>query len=46
MPADRKWYRNWAVSQLLVHTMRDLDLGWPLPDGINLKAMRRELLAE
>ncbi len=46
VPADRKWYRNWAVSQLLVHSMRDLELGWPLPDGINLKAMRRELLAE
>ena len=46
VPADRKWYRNWAVSQLLVETLRDLDLGWPTPDGINLKAMRRELLAE
>jgi PPK2 family polyphosphate:nucleotide phosphotransferase len=46
VPADRKWYRNWAVSQLLVETLRDLDLGWPEPDGVNLKAMKRELLAE
>jgi PPK2 family polyphosphate:nucleotide phosphotransferase len=29
IPADRKWYRNWAITRLLVEHLRDLDLGWP-----------------
>ncbi|MGJ6979079.1 PPK2 family polyphosphate kinase [Aestuariimicrobium soli] len=29
VPADRKWYRNWAVAQLLVEHLRALNLGWP-----------------
>ena len=43
VPADRKWYRDWAVSNLLAETLRDLDLGWPVPEGIDLDAMRKEL---
>lgn len=46
VPADRKWYRNWAISNLMVETLRSLDLGWPVPAGINLKGMKKELLAE
>ena len=44
--SDRKWYRDWAISHLLVETMRDLDLAWPNLEGVNLKAMKKELLAE
>jgi PPK2 family polyphosphate:nucleotide phosphotransferase len=29
IPADRKWYRNWAVAQLLAEHLRALDLHWP-----------------
>jgi PPK2 family polyphosphate:nucleotide phosphotransferase len=29
IPADRKWYRNWAVAQLLVEHLRALYLSWP-----------------
>ncbi len=32
IPADRKWYRNWAVAQLLVEQLRALDLSWPVAD--------------
>ena len=32
IPADRKWYRNWAVAQLLVEHLRALDLDWPAAD--------------
>ncbi|MGI3781285.1 MAG: PPK2 family polyphosphate kinase [Janthinobacterium lividum] len=32
VPADRKWYRNWAVAQLLVEHLRALDLQWPKAD--------------
>lgn len=30
--ADHKWYRNWAVAQLVLEHLRDLDLGWPEAD--------------
>ena len=32
IPSDRKWYRNWAVAQLLVEHLRTLDLEWPAAD--------------
>jgi PPK2 family polyphosphate:nucleotide phosphotransferase len=46
VPADRKWYRNWAVSNLLLETLEDLDLGWPKRDDLDLQAMRKQLRAE
>jgi PPK2 family polyphosphate:nucleotide phosphotransferase len=32
VPADRKWYRDWAVTHLLRETMADLRLEYPPPD--------------
>ena len=32
IPSDRKWYRNWAVAQLLAEHLRALDLTWPVAD--------------
>ena len=32
VPADRKWYRNWAVSQILIETLTDMDPQFPEPD--------------
>ncbi|WP_432557506.1 PPK2 family polyphosphate kinase [Granulicoccus sp. GXG6511] len=32
VPADRKWYRNWAVARLMLEHLRALDLGWPAAD--------------
>lgn len=32
VPADKKWYRNWAVASLLVETLEGLDLRLPEPD--------------
>lgn len=29
VPADRKWYRNWAVSSILLHTLNDLGPRYP-----------------
>jgi len=32
VPSDRKWYRNWAVTTLLLETLRDLNPEWPKAD--------------
>ena len=32
VPRDKKWYRNLAVGQLLLDTLRGLDLQWPAAD--------------
>jgi PPK2 family polyphosphate:nucleotide phosphotransferase len=32
VPADRKWYRNLVVSEILVQTLSKLDLSYPPPD--------------
>ena len=32
MPADRKWYARWAVQQLLLDALDDLDPQWPAAD--------------
>jgi PPK2 family polyphosphate:nucleotide phosphotransferase len=32
IPADKKWYRNWAVATILVAALERLDLAWPEPD--------------
>jgi PPK2 family polyphosphate:nucleotide phosphotransferase len=32
VPSDRKWYRNWAVAELLRESLSGLDLAWPQPD--------------
>jgi PPK2 family polyphosphate:nucleotide phosphotransferase len=31
VPADRKWYARWAVQQLLVDALQDIDPTWPPP---------------
>ncbi|GAA2758145.1 polyphosphate kinase 2 family protein [Actinopolymorpha rutila] len=32
VPADRKWYRNLAITKLLVERLSDLDPKWPTAD--------------
>jgi len=44
VPADRKWYRNWAISTLLVEALTGLGLAWP-PAAFDVDAERRRLQA-
>jgi PPK2 family polyphosphate:nucleotide phosphotransferase len=44
VPADRKWYRNWAVSSLLVERLEQLGLGWP-PPRFDVEEQKALLLA-
>jgi PPK2 family polyphosphate:nucleotide phosphotransferase len=32
VPADRKWYARWAVQQLMLDALTDLDPQWPAAD--------------
>jgi PPK2 family polyphosphate:nucleotide phosphotransferase len=32
IPADRKWYRNLVISQVLVDLLEGLDMRWPEPE--------------
>jgi polyphosphate kinase 2 (PPK2 family) len=31
VPADRKWYRNYVLSDVLVRTLERLDMKYPKP---------------
>jgi PPK2 family polyphosphate:nucleotide phosphotransferase len=43
VPADRKWYRNWAVQQLLLETLRELDPRYPERADLDIAALKRAL---
>jgi PPK2 family polyphosphate:nucleotide phosphotransferase len=32
VPSDKKWYRNWAIGELLREALAGMDLDWPKPD--------------
>jgi polyphosphate kinase 2 (PPK2 family) len=42
VPADRKWYRNWAVERLVVETLEELDPRFPRPD-LDVQALKEGL---
>jgi polyphosphate kinase 2 (PPK2 family) len=44
VPADRKWYRNWAITQLLCEELEALDLQWPQP-AFDVDEERRRVLS-
>jgi PPK2 family polyphosphate:nucleotide phosphotransferase len=44
IPADRKWYRNWAVTKLLIETLEGMGLEWPKAD-IDVDAERARVQA-
>jgi PPK2 family polyphosphate:nucleotide phosphotransferase len=43
VPADRKWYRNWALSHLLLETLEELDPRWPARPELDIAGMRKAL---
>ncbi|MER7199094.1 polyphosphate kinase 2 family protein [Streptomyces sp. CB01635] len=45
VPADRKWYRNWAVSKLLLEHLEALDPTYPKAD-FDVAGAREQLLAQ
>lgn len=45
IPADRKWYRDWAVSQVLLRTFERMAPRVPTPE-LDVTALRKRLLAD
>jgi PPK2 family polyphosphate:nucleotide phosphotransferase len=45
VPSDSKWYRNLAIGELLLETLRGFDLHWPVAD-FDVEAERDRLLHE
>lgn len=35
VPADHKWYRNWAITRILVEQLEEMALTWPVPESWN-----------
>jgi PPK2 family polyphosphate:nucleotide phosphotransferase len=32
VPADHKWYRNWAITRLLIEQLQAMEMSWPAAD--------------
>ncbi len=45
IPADKKWFRNLAIGDLLLQTLRGFDLTWPAAD-FDVAAERKRLVEE
>jgi hypothetical protein len=45
VPADRKWYRDWAIAKLLAEQLEDMKLTWPKAD-LDVEQQRTRLLAD
>ncbi len=45
VPADRKWYRNWAIMNILVEQLEAMAVSWP-PADYDVAEQRARLLAE
>ena len=45
VPADRKWYRDWAIASLLAEQLEDMKLAWPKAD-FDVEEQRARLLAD
>lgn len=42
IPSDRKWYRNWAITKLLIEHLKALDPQWP-PGDFDVEEERRRI---
>ena len=44
VPADKKWYRNWVVSLLLLETMKAIKPAYPNP-RLDVRALKKRILS-
>jgi len=31
IPSNKKWYRNWLISKIVIKTLKNLDMRYPAP---------------
>ncbi len=43
VPADSKWYRNWALTHLLTEVLEDLNPQWPVRPELDIAGMTKAL---
>ncbi|MCW3008747.1 MAG: hypothetical protein JWP17_3373 [Solirubrobacterales bacterium] len=43
VPSDHKWYRNWAITNILIEQLETMGLHWPEPD-FDVEEQRARLL--
>lgn len=43
VPGDRRWYRKWAVTQILRETLEELDPKYPERGDLDIEALSRRL---
>ena len=43
VPADRRWYRRWAVARILRETLTDLDPRYPARPDLDVDGLRTRL---
>jgi PPK2 family polyphosphate:nucleotide phosphotransferase len=46
VPADHRWYRNWAITNILAERLEEMALGWPTPGSWNPEEQRARLAAD
>jgi PPK2 family polyphosphate:nucleotide phosphotransferase len=46
VPADHKWYRNWAITKILAEQLEEMALTWPTPEGWDLEKEHARLAAD
>ena len=44
VPADRTWYRKWAVARIVRETLKEMDLQYPRREDLDIDALRARLL--
>ena len=42
VPANKKWYRNWAITRILIETLEEMDPRYPEPD-LDMDALTERL---
>lgn len=42
VPANKKWYRNWAITRILIETLEEMDPRYPEPD-LDIAALTERL---
>ncbi|MGH4007956.1 MAG: PPK2 family polyphosphate kinase [Pseudonocardiaceae bacterium] len=45
VPADHRWYRNWAITNILAEQLKEMALTWPAPADWDLEEQRARLAA-